>query len=147
MRPWPTPTASAAVTYSSWVTLNTVDRIRRANTGMLTIPMAIIPLSRPGPSMATIAMASKIPGKARRMSIARITTAETSVPPSGRANIPPMNKPSTPHTRAVEGLTNKAGTPPRRSPTPAKSSTRVGLPANRSSRYTAVTPSAQNRNA
>ena len=121
IRPWPTPTASPAVIYSCWITDKTVERTKRAYTGMPTKPMAIMPLSRPGPSMATMAMASRIPGKARMISMTRIMMVETNGPLSRAATAMPVNKPSKPQTTAVKGLTNKADRPPSSSPTPPKS--------------------------
>ena len=74
------PSERAARTYTSLRTVITEPRAMRAKIGMYTMPMAIIALVSPGPRTATMAMASRIAGKANSMSIRRISTPSVARP-------------------------------------------------------------------
>ena len=65
----------------------------RVTAGTPQIPTAIVVLSTPGPSMATIASASSRYGKARRISTLRMSTA-SSQPPVKPASVPSSRPPT-----------------------------------------------------
>ena len=75
-----TPTLWAFLTYSSPLAEITAARTVRQNTGMLTMPMATMVGPMPLPSTAEIKIASRMEGKAKRMSIRHMMT--RSVQPS-----------------------------------------------------------------
>ena len=75
-----TPTERAASTKSVSRCASTEPRRRRAKIGTFTIPTAIVTCHRPGPSSATIPIASSRPGIASMTSITRMI-AESTQPP------------------------------------------------------------------
>ena len=75
-----TPTDRAASTKSFSRCERIEPRIRRAKIGMFVTPTAIMIWNRPGPSTATIPIASSRPGIASMMSISRMITLSTMPP-------------------------------------------------------------------
>ena len=71
------PSPCAAITNSCSRSASTELRLKRAYAGMETRLMAKSELRRPGPIMATMAMASKVAGNASTMSMQNITTRST----------------------------------------------------------------------
>lgn len=92
----PEPSACAACTYSEVRSPNTTARVMRTYAGICVIEMAMSAFVRLGPSVATMAIASKMPGKASRMSTSQTTTV-SSQPPTYPARSPK----STPMTAAM----------------------------------------------
>ncbi len=98
-----TPTERAANTYSFSRCASTEPRRRRAKIGMFTTPTAIITCQRPGPSIATIAIAKRRPGMASMTSIIRMTT-ESGQRPTKPAKDPsrsPIERPMATETTPI----------------------------------------------
>jgi hypothetical protein len=76
----PAPAAMAPCTKSCDLSDSVLARIRRANSGICITPIAIIALTRLGPSTAMMASARMMAGNANIMSIVRISS-ESSQPP------------------------------------------------------------------
>ena len=81
------PLRRAASMYSSTMTRRVADSATRAIGAMYTMLTEMITLSRPGPSDAPIAIASRIAGNPYIMSRLRISTDRTA-PPTYPANAP-----------------------------------------------------------
>ena len=81
------PSARAARTYSVSFSASTVARTIRATVGVPQMPTATVVFTAPGPSAATIAIASNRYGKASRISTPRMITASTQ-PPAKPATAP-----------------------------------------------------------
>ena len=75
-----TPTDRAARTKSFSRCARIDPRRRRAKIGICVTPTAIMICTRPGPSAATIPIASSSPGIASMMSISRMITLSTAPP-------------------------------------------------------------------
>ena len=80
IRTCPAPMVLAASTNSRSRTESTWPRVSRAKIGMPTMPIAIIALRSPGPSVAVIASASTSVGNASSASMNRMMTLST-LPP------------------------------------------------------------------
>ena len=68
------PITRAAITNSRSRKESTIERVSRAKPGISLMPMAMIRFLTPGPSAATMAIASRMPGKASRTSTKRMIT-------------------------------------------------------------------------
>ena len=80
MRRLLSPIVLHASTYSELFRLSTTLRTMRVKPGMVNIVMAMTVLTEPGPSTATMVMASSRPGNASRMSMNRLIIASTQPP-------------------------------------------------------------------
>ena len=102
-RAWPLPATRAARMNSRCQTESAAPRARRAKTGTLKMPMAMIELTAPGPSRAVIMTAVSSAGKAKAKSEKRITASLTQ-PPRAAARAPrgtPKPRPMPTATRAT----------------------------------------------
>ena len=86
----PTERAASTKSFSRWE--STEPRRRRVKIGTLTMPIAIITETSPGPSSATIPIAIRNPGIASMMSTKRISTPSTQ--PPKKPAIDPRTMPS-----------------------------------------------------
>ena len=73
----PLPAARAARMNSRGQMASAPARATRAKTGMLKMPMAMIALTAPGPKIAVIMIADSRAGKAKTISLKRISASST----------------------------------------------------------------------
>ena len=106
------PAARAASTNSRAQMALAEPRARRAKTGTLKMPMAMIEVTAPGPKMAVIMMAERMAGKAKVKSLSRITISSTQ-PRMAEASRPKATPASTPMPTATKPTSSEFCAPTR----------------------------------